>query len=81
MRDHLFELVMPGIVSVTERNGGRRGGTFREHELNMDESLLLNSMDNTVNNVGLHASLEDYLIDDSDSDVVSASIGDSDSEW
>ena len=65
-----------GIVSVTERNEGRRGGTFREYDLDMDESLVLDAMDDTVEDVGLHASVQDFLIDEPDPDVVDASIDD-----
>ncbi len=76
MRDHLSELAMLGIVSVTERNEGRRGGTFREYDLDMDESLVLDAMDDTVEDVGLHASVQDFLIDEPEPDVVDASIDD-----
>ncbi len=36
MRDHLSELIMLGILDVTERNEGRRGGTYREYSVSMD---------------------------------------------
>lgn len=61
MRDHLSELAMLGIISVTERNEGRRGGTYREYSLDMDVSLILSAMDDTVELVGVHDSVESYL--------------------
>ncbi|WP_101298364.1 orc1/cdc6 family replication initiation protein [Halegenticoccus soli] len=66
MRDHLSELAMLGIISVTERNEGRRGGTYREYALDMDVNLILSAMDETVELVGVHESLSEY-IDPSDS--------------
>ena len=61
MRDHLSELAMLGIISVTERNEGRRGGTYREYSLDMDVSLILSAMEDTVELVGVHDSVESYL--------------------
>jgi len=66
---------------VTERNEGRRGGTFREYDLDMDESLVLDAMDDTVEDVGLHGSVQDFLIDEPEPDVVDASIDDFGSGW
>jgi cell division control protein 6 len=57
MRDHLSELAMLGIVSVTERNEGRRGGTYREYALDMDEELILSAMSETIELVGVHDSV------------------------
>lgn len=57
MRDHLSELAMLGIVSVTERNEGRRGGTYREYALDMDPKLILSAMESTVEIVGVHGSV------------------------
>jgi len=61
MRDHLSELTMLGIVSVTERNEGRRGGTYREYALDMDIDLVLSAMNDTVELVGIHDSITDLL--------------------
>ena len=63
MRDHLSELAMLGIVSVTERNEGRRGGTYREYALDMDVELLLSAMAETVELVGMHDSIEEHVDD------------------
>ena len=57
MRDHLSELAMLGIVGVTERNEGRRGGTYREYSLDMDPKLILSAMESTVEIVGVHESV------------------------
>jgi cell division control protein 6 len=59
MRDHLSELAMLGIISVTERNEGRRGGTYREYALDMDIGLILSAMEDTVELVGIHDSISD----------------------
>ncbi|MFC5368733.1 Cdc6/Cdc18 family protein [Salinirubrum litoreum] len=64
MRDHLSELAMLGIVSVTERNEGRRGGTYREYAIDMDVDLLLDAIEDTVREVGIHQSVKRFLVDD-----------------
>ncbi len=61
MRDHLSELAMLGIVSVTERNEGRRGGTYREYAIDMDLSLIISALDDIIAEVGVHESLSSYL--------------------
>lgn len=61
MRDHLSELAMLGLVSVTERNEGRRGGTYREYTLEMDVQLILSALDEIITDVGVHDSLQDHL--------------------
>jgi cell division control protein 6 len=64
MRDHLSELAMLGIVSVTERNEGRRGGTYREYAIDMDVDLLLDAIEDTVREVGVHQSVQRFLVND-----------------
>lgn len=61
MRDHLGELSMLGIVSAVERNEGRRGGTYREYSLDMDLRMILNALEETVEKVGIHASVADIV--------------------
>ncbi len=61
MRDHLSELTMLGLISVTERNEGRRGGTYREYDLDMNPELVLNALDNVLEQVGTHESVKQYL--------------------
>lgn len=63
MRDHLSELAMLGLVSVTERNEGRRGGTYREYTLDMDIELILSALDDILEDVGIHDSVQRYLSD------------------
>ncbi|SFS90093.1 orc1/cdc6 family replication initiation protein [Halostagnicola kamekurae] len=63
MRDHLSELAMLGLVSVTERNEGRRGGTYREYTLDMDIELILSALDDVLDDVGIHDSVQRYLTD------------------
>ncbi|MFB6244460.1 MAG: orc1/cdc6 family replication initiation protein [Halobaculum sp.] len=62
MRDHLSELAMLGVASVRERNEGRRGGTYHQYELDMDPGLTIEAMRETVEEVGVHRSVQDYLI-------------------
>jgi cell division control protein 6 len=57
MRDHLGELSMLGIVSAVERNEGRRGGTYREYSIEMDVDMILNALEDTVAEVGIHESV------------------------
>ncbi|WP_049889563.1 orc1/cdc6 family replication initiation protein [Natronolimnohabitans innermongolicus] len=64
MRDHLSELVMLGLVSVTERNEGRRGGTYREYSLAMNVELVLSALDEVVDEVGIHESIHSLVTDD-----------------
>jgi cell division control protein 6 len=61
MRDHLSELAMLGIISVTERNEGRRGGTYREYALDLDPALVLSALEETVESVGIHDSVMDFV--------------------
>ncbi|QCS45035.1 orc1/cdc6 family replication initiation protein [Natrinema versiforme] len=63
MRDHLAELAMLGLVSVTERNEGRRGGTYREYTLDMDIELILSALDEVLDDVGIHDSIQEHLLD------------------
>lgn len=69
MRDHLSELAMLGIISVTERNEGRRGGTYREYALDMDVELVFSAMEETVELVGVHETVTELV--DSDSSTLS----------
>lgn len=80
MRDHLSELAMLGIISVTERNEGRRGGTYREYALDMDVDLLLDAMADTVQDVGVHRSVKDFLVDDPSDELTDVRITDFASE-
>lgn len=64
MRDHLSELAMLGLVSVTERNEGRRGGTYREYTLSMNVDLILSALDEVVDEVGIHESIHALVTDD-----------------
>ncbi|MBX0297708.1 Cdc6/Cdc18 family protein [Haloarcula nitratireducens] len=61
MRDHLGELSMLGIITSVERNEGRRGGTYREYSLDMDISMVLTALEETVESVGVHESVADLV--------------------
>nr|WP_211334132.1 orc1/cdc6 family replication initiation protein [Halopiger aswanensis] len=64
MRDHLGELSMLGIVSAVERNEGRRGGTYREYSVDMDVNMVLNALEETITEVGIHESIADKFDQD-----------------
>jgi len=68
MRDHLSELAMLGLISVTERNEGRRGGTYREYDMDMRPELILSALDDVLNDVGVHESVKQHLISDTESE-------------
>jgi cell division control protein 6 len=61
MRDHLGELSMLGIVSAVERNEGRRGGTYREYSMDMDIDMVLDALEETVSEVGIHESVSELV--------------------
>lgn len=61
MRDHLGELSMLGIISAVERNEGRRGGTYREYSIEMDIDIILEALEDTVEQVGIHESISDSV--------------------
>ncbi|MFB6081177.1 MAG: cell division control protein Cdc6, partial [Halanaeroarchaeum sp.] len=56
-------LAMLGIISVTERNEGRRGGTYREYELDMPVEQVLSALSETVELVGVHESVVELAED------------------
>ena len=75
MRDHLDELTMLGIVSVTERNEGRRGGSYREYELDIEPKTILAAMSDIHEMVGVHESvvetaLQSGSIDEAEAETV-----------
>jgi len=72
MRDHLSELSMLGLISVTERNEGRRGGTYREYDMDMSPELILNALDDVLDEVGVHESVKQYLLSESEPDETTA---------
>lgn len=74
MRDHLGELAMLGITSVTERNEGRRGGTYREYALDMDPKLILNAMEGTVTIVGVHESVVNSVLENRQMNLSQSSV-------
>lgn len=76
MRDHLSELAMLGIIAVTERNEGRRGGTYREYEINMDINLIIDAMSEAIDDIGVHQTVQGYLSDDTEEEMIDASVTD-----
>ena len=59
MRDHLGDLTMLGIADVTERNEGRRGGRYREYTLQTIPETVVDALDETIREVGVHQLLVD----------------------
>lgn len=68
MRDHLSELAMLGLVSVTERNEGRRGGTYREYNIDVNPELIFTALDDVMENVGIHESVDKRFVSDDHSE-------------
>jgi len=60
LRDHLDELGMLGILSVTEKNEGLAGGKYREYDLQQDLGLVVTALEETIGSLGVHDSLESY---------------------
>jgi cell division control protein 6 len=44
-----------------ERNEGRRGGTYREYSLDMDIDMVLEALEDTVSQVGIHESISELV--------------------
>lgn len=61
--DHLDELKMLGLLSVTEKNLGRKGGKYRKWDLKTDVSNILESIEETLKVVGVLRSIEPYIPD------------------
>ncbi len=64
LRDHLDELGMLGILSVTEQNKGRAGGKYLEYDLQQDLGLVVSALKETIDSIGVHESLSDYYADE-----------------
>ncbi|WP_231189794.1 orc1/cdc6 family replication initiation protein [Haladaptatus sp. DYF46] len=60
LRDHLDELGMLGILSVTEKNEGLAGGKYREYDLQQELTLVVNALEDTLASIGVHESLRSY---------------------
>jgi cell division control protein 6 len=72
MRDHLGDLTMLGIADVIERNEGRRGGKYREYTLKTDLETVLEALEETIDNVGVHQSLSEAGYQDVQTTLLSA---------
>ncbi|MFC4553613.1 MULTISPECIES: Cdc6/Cdc18 family protein [Halorussus] len=60
MREQTDELDMLGLAYVEEKNEGRRGGLYREHELRQDLEIVLDALSETIESVGIHESVQQY---------------------
>ncbi len=60
LRDHLDELGMLGILSLTEKNEGLAGGKYREYDLQQDLGLVVTALEETLDSIGVHESLSSY---------------------
>lgn len=54
---------MLGLLSVTEKNLGRKGGKYRKWDLKTDISNILESIEETLKLVGVLRSIEPYIPD------------------
>ncbi|MCU4744466.1 orc1/cdc6 family replication initiation protein [Natronoglomus mannanivorans] len=61
MHDHLDELEMLGLVSVTKRNEGSSGGQYKMITLNQDLEPVLDALEETIHQSGVHTSVESWL--------------------
>ena len=61
MHDHLDELEMLGLVSAEKRNEGSSGGQYKTFELSQDLIAVLDALDETIEMVGVHHSVQTML--------------------
>ena len=61
MHDHLDELEMLGLVSAEKRNEGSSGGQYKTFELSQDLIAVLDALDETIEAVGVHHSVQTML--------------------
>lgn len=61
MREKADDLDMLGLARVEEQNEGRSGGKYREHELQQDLALVVEALDETIHETGIHESVREYV--------------------
>lgn len=61
VREHLQSLGMLGIVSIEEKNEGVSGGHYNLYGLNPKLELVVEALDETLDMVGVHDSISDYV--------------------
>jgi len=61
MREQTDELDMLGLAHVEEQNEGRGGGKYREHDLRQDLEIVLDALSETIESVGVHDSIREYM--------------------
>ena len=63
MHDHLDELEMLGLVTIKKMNEGSTGGQYKTIALNQDLAPVLEALDETIETVGVHRSIQAHLND------------------
>nr|WP_223301530.1 hypothetical protein [Haladaptatus sp. R4] len=61
LREHLDDLAMLGILSVSEINEGSAGGKYREYALQQDLAVVLDALEETLEAMGVHTSVKGYV--------------------
>ncbi len=61
LREHLDDLSMLGILSVSEINEGSAGGKYREYALQQDLAVVLDALEETLEAMGVHTSVKGYV--------------------
>jgi len=61
MHDHIDELEMLGLVSVDKKNKGSSGGQYKVIGLDQELLAVLNALEDTINQVGVHESVQTKL--------------------
>lgn len=61
MREQTDELDMLGLAMVEEKNEGRGGGKYREHQLRQDLDIVLDALAETIEQAGIHETVRPYV--------------------
>ena len=61
MHDHIDELEMLGLIEVEKRNEGSTGGQYKTIMLDQDLGLVLDALDETIEAVGIHQSVQGMI--------------------
>ncbi|GAA0296856.1 hypothetical protein [Halarchaeum salinum] len=61
MHSHLDEMEMLGIITTEKRNEGSTGGQYKQIALNQDLDAVLKALKQTIDVVGVQASVQPDL--------------------
>ncbi|MDQ2049641.1 orc1/cdc6 family replication initiation protein [Natronolimnohabitans sp. A-GB9] len=63
MHDHLDEMEMLGLVNIEKRNEGSTGGQYKVVALDQEPPAVLDALNDTIEQVGVHQSVQTTLKD------------------